>query len=126
MEFLLRHGVNPQLALETATNLAIHLAEPILGQIQPYDLGAFALDSKVALEYCRRIINPADKSRKTQRGVNPKILVEAYPAHAFVIDFEEVRELHFAVSLPEPAIDALFDELRPLLDSLDEYIGIVP
>jgi hypothetical protein len=77
------------------------------------------------VEYCSRIANPGDRSRQTQRGVSPKALVENYPAHEFVIDYEEALALGFKVSLPAPEIDFLFDRLRPHLDGLRRYIGLI-
>lgn len=125
MSFLRHQRVTPHLALETATKLASHLAQPVLSQIDPYDLGAFALDSRVALDYCKRISDPTDKAKKTQRAVNPEILVETYPTHEFVIDVEEAKTLGFTVSLPNPEVDALFDQLRPHLRDLERLIGLI-
>lgn len=125
MSFLRNRRVAPHLALETATKLASHLAQPVLSQIDPYDLGAFALDSRVAIDYCKRISNPTDKTRKTQRAVDPRVLVETYPTHEFVIDLEEARALGFTVSLPSPEVDGLFDQVRPHLHDLQRLIGLI-
>lgn len=125
MEYLLDHNVTPARAVEIATKVAIHLVEPILAKIAPYDLGAFALDSRVAREYCSRVSNPTNPAKKTQRGVSPRTLVEKYPAHEFVIDLEEARALGFQVSEPAPGIDTLFDELRPHLPEITKYIGLI-
>jgi hypothetical protein len=125
--FLNERKVTPRLALEAAGKLAVQMLEPIISKIDPYDVGAFSLDSKVAIEYCKRVSDPLDKNKKSQRGVNPKALVEDYPAHEFVIDIEEARALGFNVSDPEPAVDVLFDELQPYLDfkKPTNYIGLV-
>ena len=125
MDFLQEGGVAPQLALETATKMAISFISPILGKIEPYDLGAFNLDSRVAVEYCKRVSNPVDKTKKTQRHVDAYTLVEKYPAHEFVIDLEEALALKFIVSEPSPAVDVLFCELRPHL-KIKKFVGLVP
>lgn len=125
-EYLLRKRIAPKPALETASSLAFHLVQPILSKIEPYDLGSFALDSRLALLYCERVGNPSSQARKTQRGVPYRALVEQYPAHEFVIDLEEARALNFDVCTPDPAVDELFDELRPSLEGLETYIGFVP
>lgn len=127
MHFLNERKVTPRLALETAGTLSVSMIEPIIGKIDPYDVGAFSLDSKVAVEYCKRVSCPSDGNKKTQRSVDPKALVEDYPAHEFVIDIEEARALGFGVSDPEPAIDVLFDALQPYLDFKKprNYIGLV-
>lgn len=125
MDFLADRKVNPRLALDTSCRLAVDLAKPILGKIEPYDLGAFALDSKVAIEYCKRIGSPINEEKRTQRNVDPTALVEKYPAHEFVIDMEEAKALNFVVSDPEPAIDQLFTDLRPHLMKPKRFLGLI-
>jgi Serine dehydrogenase proteinase len=125
MKFLLDSGVAPHLALDTAATIAIRSIEPILGKVEPYDLGAFALDSKVALAYCRSVGQPLNASKSTQRNVDPQKLVEGYPAHEFEIDLEEARALNFAVCEPTPEIEALFDEVRPYLEDVHEFVGFL-
>ncbi len=126
MLFLLDKRVTHQLALEAAARISAELVRPILERIEPFDLGAFALDSRVAIEYCTRIGRPGSSAKQTQRGVNPRTLVENYPAHEFVIDYEEAQALGFRVSLPAPEIDVLFDALRRSLGRVRRYIGLVP
>lgn len=126
MRFLTQRMVAPRPSLETSARLAVDLARPILEKIDPYDLGAFSLDSNLAINYCRRVATPSDSNKKTQRNVNFKLLVENYPAHEFVIDIEEARSLGFSVCSPEDQLDVLFNELRPHLEELREYVGLVP
>ena len=96
-------------------------------QSGPFDLGTFSLDSRVATEYyCKRIARPSDSSKKVQRQVDPRALVEEYPSHEFLIDFEEAKALGFAIEEPTPQVDQLFDALRTHLLELDGYIGLVP
>ena len=127
MHFLLQHqGVEPHLALETARKISASLVAPILGRVEPFDLGTFSLDSRMATEYCRRIVQPSDSSKKAQRQVDPRALVEEYPAHEFLIDFEEAKALGFSIEEPTDAIDQLFDAIRPQIAELNSYIGLVP
>jgi hypothetical protein len=121
--FLLGRGVEPKLALETAAKVASDLTRPILEKIEPYDLGSFDLDSQVAIEYCRRVANPSNASRQTQRNVDPDELVLDYPAHEFVIDWEEAAALGFRVELPSPDVGKLFEELRPIIAKAEAFIG---
>ncbi len=125
MDFLSEKKIAPRTAIEIATNLAVSLINPILEQINPYDLGIFSLDNKVALEYCKRVSNPRDTRKRTQRGVNVKALVKYYPAHEFVIDCEEAKDLGFDVQEPEPTVDVLFADLCPRLDKMKCVIGLV-
>lgn len=126
MRFLLDHGIAAPKALEAATQFAGQLVQPILGKIEPYDLGAFALDSNLALVYCHRIANPADSSRQTQRSVQYRSLVEGYPAHEFAIDLAEARALEFNANAPSPELEELFDQLRAHLPSVETFVGFVP
>jgi hypothetical protein len=125
MAFLLKRTVAPQIALETATELAARLAQPILEKIEPYDLGAFELDSSLANDYCRRICDPADMSKRTQRGADYRSLVEKYPAHEFTIDIAEASSLGLNVCEPSDRLADLFDELREDIDDIHLYVGLV-
>jgi hypothetical protein len=125
MKFLLGRRVAPKPALEMASSMATHLAQPILNKIDPYDLGAFALDSTLSINYCERVGNPVNQAKKTQRNVPYRDLVEKYPVHEFIIDIEEAKALAFTVSEPTDELDGLFNELRPLLDGVERYIGFV-
>lgn len=124
--FLFQRQVAPQLALETASKLAVEVAKPILDKIEPYDLGAFGLDSSLAIDYCRRICEPKESSKQTQSQANYRALVEKYPAHEFVIDTAEAESLGLNVCEPDEELNDLIDELRVHLRSLRSYIGFVP
>jgi hypothetical protein len=125
MAFLLRHQIAPQHALETATKIAVEILHPILGKIDPYDLGAFDLDSSLSKDYCRRICSPVDKQKRTQRSADYKALVETYPAHEFGIDREEARVLGLNVCEPSEVLDDVFEELRQHLDKVNSFIGLI-
>ncbi len=126
MQFLLERKVAPPRALETSASFSHALLKPILSKIEPYDLGAFSLDSQLAKEYCKNISNPSNDAKKTQQNVKFRAIVELYPAHEFAIDIDEARELGFNVSEPEMELDQLFDEMRPWLSDVKSYIGLVP
>jgi len=125
VEFLLERKVEPQQALKTASEMTLQLVQPIAAKIDPYDLGVFALDRLMAAEYCKRIAAPQDITKRTQRKVDPQVLVESYPAHDFVIDLEEAKSLNFAVSEATPALEDLFDQIRSLLEQAHLYVGFV-
>lgn len=127
MHFLVDHqGVEPHLALETASKISTSLVAPIMEHVEPYDLGMFSLDSRMATEYCSRIARPSDSAKKSQRLVEPRALVEMYPAHEFLIDFEEAKALGFTIEEPTDQVDKLFDDVRLRFTDEDTYIGLVP
>ena len=127
MQELLSQGVAPQRALENSIEIATRVARPLLERIEPYDLAALRLDSRLALLYCERVARPTDSSKKTQREANYRDLVEYFPAHEFAIDIAEAGDgLKFNVSEPEGEIEGIFDALRPELERSRAYIGLVP
>lgn len=127
MHELLRQGVAPQRALESSIEIATRVARPLLERIEPYDLAALRLDSRLARLYCERVARPTDVSRKTQRSADYEALVEFFPAHEFAIDIVEARDgLKLNVDEPDNEIEPIFDELRPRLTRPEAYIGLIP
>ncbi len=126
MEVLMNRGVAAQRALDTAITLSSCLVKPILEKIEPYDLGAFSLDNRLALTYCREIARPEDRAKRTQRPALYKLLVEYYPAHEFAIDLAEAESLKLRVSEPSSQVDDLFNQFRPKARGVKTYIGLVP
>jgi hypothetical protein len=136
MNFMQDHLVAPGPALEAAKALSMELARPMLEKIEPYDLGAFALDSSLARFYCQRVCQPTEPHKKTQRAADYRALVDKYPSHDFVIDKSEAETLGLDICEPSEALDDLFDELRDFLTEFDDaghrarentgYIGLVP
>jgi len=128
LQMLLELGIATKPALDHAVNLAHHLVQPIIAKIEPYDVGAFALDSRLSQVYSERVAKPANQAKKTQRGVNIRALVENYPAHEFTVDFEEAKALGFNVCEASDDIGLIFDEIRTELEKTDvrTYIGLVP
>jgi hypothetical protein len=125
MAFLIEHMVAPQPSLETASRLAVQIVQPILDKIEPYDLGALALDSNLAKNYCRRICHPTDPGKKAQRDAKYVSLVETYPAHEFVIDRWEAENIGLVVDEPSDEVDDLFDEIADTLESVHNFVGFV-
>jgi hypothetical protein len=124
--YFLRLRIAPKPALDAATNLAFHLVQPVLSKIEPYDLGSFALDSRLSLQYCERVGNPINADRVSQRKVKFSRLVEGYAAHEFVIDREEADNLGFELDDATPEVHGLFEEIRQHLESVESYVGLVP
>ena len=126
MQVLLQQGVAPHRALESSIEIATRVARPLLERIEPYDLAALRLDSRLAHLYCERVARPSDRSKKTQRNADYESLVEFYPAHEFAIDVVEARDrLKFNISEPDEPIEDVFDELRPQLGLPRSYIGLI-
>ena len=126
MRFLLDNGVAPETALKTAGSISAQLVSPILDNIEPYDLGSFALDSSLSVQYCRRICKPDAESISAQENVDYERLAEDYPAHEFVIDIMEAASLGFKVEEPNKVLEDHFADAGPELEKAHRYIGFVP
>ncbi len=124
VDFLVERKVPPEAALEVASRLSARFVEPIVSRINPGDIGIFSINGAMAVDYCRRISTPSDATKRTQRNVDPEELIRC-PGHEFAIDFEAARRLNFAVSDAAPELEELFDELRPLLEEVDQYIALI-
>jgi hypothetical protein len=126
MKYLLfQQGLAPQTAVETASKLAIDFVKPILEKIEPYDLGSFAKDNRLALDYCRNIASPRDSSIRSQRRANIDALVEGYTSHEFFLDAAEARQLGFEVEIPDENLESLFDGFRNAVQNVETYVGMV-
>lgn len=125
-EFMLEAKVPPELAFAAAGETALRFIEPIIAKIEPGDIATFSLNCMMALEYCHRISVPSDPARKSQREVDPTGLVKFSPGHELVIDLETARSLNFTASEASPELEDLFDEFRPLLGKIHQYVGIIP
>jgi hypothetical protein len=126
MEVLIDKRIAPQKALETATAIAADLVKPVLEKIDPYDLGAFSLDNKLAISYCQEVARPSDLNKKTQRKAFYKSLVQDYPVHEFAIDLAEAQAIKFAVTEAPIDLDDLFDKFRLCAPRVNSYVGLVP
>lgn len=100
LEMLMRSGgaISTKTASEIAKDIAVGLLSPITGQIDPIQIGEARRAVRVAKDYATRLkANPATIKR----------LVEGYPSHTFVIDFEEAKELFEHVRLTQPLEEIL-------------------
>ncbi|NET39795.1 MAG: hypothetical protein F6K19_48870 [Cyanothece sp. SIO1E1] len=74
--------------------MAIELMEPVAAQIDPLRLTEFNRRTKIAREYGKRLNPELYESGKIQS------LVDGYPIHGFVIDFQEANDLFKNVRKP--------------------------
>lgn len=88
--------LSTKIASEMATNVTTGVFAPIFAQIDPLRLGELHRATMIAFEYGRRL---AEKSQNLKDGALFK-LISAYPAHSFVIDRKEAKQLFKKVSKP--------------------------
>lgn len=83
-----------KLAAEVAKGISVGLFEPVFAQIDPMRVGEYDRAMKIALEYGKRL----GKSNLSEKSLGR--LVGSYPAHGFVIDKKEAKELFETVEEP--------------------------
>jgi hypothetical protein len=81
-------GISTVTAAELATNLAIAFTKPIVSQIDPSRIGETQRAIKIALAYGERL---SKSGNLLTDGLMR--LIQEYPDHSFVIDFEEARSI---------------------------------
>ena len=78
---------------------------------------------KVAEEYAVRLLAPhcaEDQAKRMARH-----LVEKYPEHGFVIDFEEAKKMGLPVKEPTPEQNMILDKILLHLRSVKGAVGKV-
>lgn len=89
-------GLSTRMAAELSSKLATGLFSPVYSQIDPVKLGELQRSVEVAYAYGERL---SAKSRNLKDGALDR-LVSRYPAHGFVIDRSEAKELFVNVRQP--------------------------
>jgi hypothetical protein len=82
-------GLSTKLCADFAATVASGIATPLIGQIDPIQLGEMQRATRVALEYGQRL----DAHSKNLKAGALERLISDYPAHGFVIDRKEANEL---------------------------------
>jgi hypothetical protein len=87
-------GLSTKMAAELASNLSIQFITPIVAQIDPLRVGATRRAVKIALAYGERLLERAKNLKSPNALIN---LIQGYPDHGFVIDYQEAGSLFKAV-----------------------------
>lgn len=87
-----------KMASEIAAKITVGLFGNIYSQIDPMRIGEFDRATRIALEYGNRLEHDNLHPNKLRH------LLSDYPAHGFVIDRKEAREIFKAVETPIPEL----------------------
>jgi Serine dehydrogenase proteinase len=86
--------ITTKTAADIASSMAVNLLTPISGQIDPLRLGEMNRVMKIAEDYGERLSMRLGKNTLNDQRTNAiGRLTSQYPAHGFVIDFEEAQQL---------------------------------
>jgi hypothetical protein len=95
-------GFSTKMASEVAAQLTSQLLNPVFAQVDPLRLAETERMLEIAVQYGKRLaisnLNGEDALAR---------LVNKYPSHGFVIDFEEAKEIFRTVSAPEDDLSRL-------------------
>lgn len=98
-------GLSTKMATEIASKLSIEFFSPIVSQIEPMKIGEIRRALRIALAYGERLIEGGRGNLKSEEALAK--LVETYPDHGFVIDFNEAKTLFKNVSKEDSEIEIL-------------------
>lgn len=102
-------SISTKTAAELSRDLAVGLFSPVMAQIDPNRLGEVQRAIKIAQAYGERIGTPNLKPTGMDQ------LVEQYPSHGFVIDFDEAKKLFRNVKRLEGEEHEIYVVFRPML-----------
>lgn len=102
-------SISTKTGAELAQALAVGLFSPVMAQIDPHRLGEVQRAIKIAQAYGEKMGTPNLKPNGLDQ------LVEQYPAHGFVIDFDETKKLFKTVNRFSDEEQEIFVVFRPLL-----------
>jgi hypothetical protein len=105
-------NISTKTAADVATSLAIGFISPIVSQIDPIRVGEIQRATKIALAYGERLIEKRGNIKSKRELVR---LVQGYPDHGFVIDFQEASKIFSTVRKPAPQEAVIGDKLKDVL-----------
>ncbi|WP_095908443.1 SDH family Clp fold serine proteinase [Enterobacter cloacae] len=109
----LRNQISTKMSADIAAKLTEALVSPMASQIDPIKLGEHQRAMTIALSYGNRL-NGHSKNLKEN---SLRKLIASYPAHGFVIDRKEAKELFNQVERPNDKTDVLYRVLGGRIQS---------
>jgi len=114
-------GMSLKQALHEAIAGAVGLMNPLYSHVDPSKIGSYRRALLEGDEYAKRLLNSIGNPTAAELAEH---LVWDYPAHDFVIDFEEATELGLPVQrLPVTQEKLLIDSLIGLMRDEIPYLG---
>jgi hypothetical protein len=108
MLLLERSGMSVKEVLHESIPALVGLMTPMYSRIDPSKVGGYRRALAIGEEYAKRLLK---RRRFPKADQLAQKLVWSYPAHNFVIDATELRELGLPVSTIPPAEEAILQEL---------------
>ncbi|MFU0872658.1 SDH family Clp fold serine proteinase [Kluyvera cryocrescens] len=102
-----RNQISTKMSADIAAKLTEAIITPMASQIDPIKLGEHQRAMNIALSYGDRLNNHSKNLKESSLGK----LIAGYPAHGFVIDRKEARELFNNVESPSDYAGFLYEIL---------------
>ncbi|MCL2892499.1 SDH family Clp fold serine proteinase [Brenneria tiliae] len=102
-----RNQISTKMSADIAAKLTEAIISPMATQIDPIKLGEHQRAMNIALSYGNRLNSHSKNLKESSLGK----LIAGYPAHGFVIDRKEARELFNSVDRPEGYSLMLYEAL---------------
>lgn len=109
---IIRHSggaITTKVAMEIASSITVGLFSPISAQVDPLRLGIARRATEIGHVYGKRLASRNVKPRTVEKLVND------YPAHGFVIDQTEAKELFNNVRGLNEGEAAIFENIDQVL-----------
>ncbi|MFP1590459.1 hypothetical protein ACLB1M_00215 [Escherichia coli] len=102
------------MSADIAAKLTEAIISPMASQIDPIKLGEHQRAMNIALSYGERLNSHSKNLKESSLG---KLITSGYPAHGFVIDRKEARELFNHVESPTDFAANLYEVLGEMISS---------
>ncbi|EFA4713219.1 SppA protein [Escherichia coli] len=108
-----RNQISTKMSADIAAKLTEAIISPMASQIDPIKLGEHQRAMNIALSYGERLNSHSKNLKESSLGK----LIAGYPAHGFVIDRKEARELFNHVESPTDFAANLYEVLGEMISS---------
>lgn len=116
----------PAEALSHASQLVAAITNPLFQQMNPEDLGESSRALLIGMEYGERLLRRHSKLPKDKQEALLHRLVYQYPAHDFVVDHHEAKELELPVRLFNDQERTFASAFAASIGTTNEVIFIEP
>ncbi|MDU7196960.1 MAG: SppA protein [Enterobacteriaceae bacterium] len=117
-----RNQISTKMSADIAAKLTEAIIAPMASQIDPIKLGEHQRAMNIALSYGDRLNSHSQNLKESSLGK----LIAGYPAHGFVIDRKEARELFNNVESPTDYAGFLYEILGEKISSGEISISDLP
>jgi len=102
-------------AIKHGMDFASRISTPLFSQLNSEKVGEYSRALAVGKEYGERLLRRYTKWKAEDRDAILEKLIRGYPSHDYIIDYKELKEIGFNVSLPS-------EDEKPVLEAIVRYV----